>query len=71
MQLGAFGVRSNAENLWNRLSNRSEIAGRERLLVPAGRVVKLQAGGFASQGEAQAACNALKRSGQDCLVTRN
>lgn len=71
MQLGAFGVRSNVENLWNCLSNRSEIAGRERLLVPAGRVVKLQAGGFASQGEAQAACNALKRSGQDCLVTRN
>lgn len=71
VQLGAFGVRSNAENLWSRLSNRSEIAGRERLLVPAGRVVKLQAGGFASRDAAQAACNSLKRSGQDCLVTRN
>ncbi len=71
VQLGAFGVRSNAEGLWNRLNSRREIAGRERLLVPAGRVVKLQAGGFASRGEAQEACNSLKASGQDCLVTRN
>ena len=30
--------------MWASLSGRSEIAGRERLLVPAGRVVKLQAG---------------------------
>ncbi len=71
VQLGAFGVRANAERLWSRLSGRSEIAGRERLLVPSGRVVKLQAGGFATRAQAQAACNSLKRSGQDCLVTDN
>lgn len=71
VQLGAFGVRGNAERLWNRLSARSEIAGRERLLVPSGRVVKLQAGGFATRAEAQAACRSLQASGQDCLVTRN
>ena len=71
VQLGAFGVPGNAERLWARLSARSEIAGRQRLLVPAGRVTKLQAGGYASQAEAQAACNSLKRSGQDCLVTRS
>lgn len=71
VQLGAFGVAGNAERLWTRLSSRSEIAGRERLLVPAGRVTRLLAGGYASQQEAQAACSSLRRSGQDCLVTRD
>ena len=71
VQLGAFGVRGNAERLWERLSSRPEIAGRERLLLPTGRVTRLQAGGFVSRSEAQAACNSLKRAGQDCLVTRD
>lgn len=71
VQLGAFGVQGNAERLWTRLSGRPELAGRERLLVPAGRVTKLQAGGFASQAEAQAACTSLQRAGQECIVTRN
>ena len=71
VQLGAFGVAGNAERLWTRLSSRSEIAGRERLLLPTGNVTRLQAGGFATRDEAQAACNSLRRAGQDCLVTRN
>ena len=71
VQLGAFGVAGNAERLWSRLSSRPEIAGRERLLVPSGRVTRLLAGGYATQSEAQTACNSLRRSGQDCLVTRN
>lgn len=70
IQLGAFSVRGNAERLWSRLSGRSELSGAQRLLVPAGRITKLQAGGFASRNAAQNACNQLKRSGQDCLVTR-
>ena len=69
VQLGAFSVRGNAEQLWGRLSGRSELAGRQRLMIPAGRVVKLQAGGFASRSAADAACRSLKNSGQDCLVT--
>ncbi|RJY09114.1 sporulation protein [Aurantiacibacter aquimixticola] len=71
VQLGAFGVPGNAERLWTRLSSRPEIAGRERLLIPTGRVTRLQAGGYASRAEAQSACNSLRRVGQDCLVTRN
>ena len=71
VQLGAFGVQGNAERLWERLSSRSELRGRERLLVPSGRVTRLLAGGFATQAEAQAACSSLQRAGQDCLVTRN
>ncbi|ABC62304.1 SPOR domain-containing protein [Erythrobacter litoralis] len=70
VQLGAFSVRSNADNLWARLSGRNELDGTAKLLVPAGRLTKLQAGGFASRSAAQDACNALKRSGQSCLVTR-
>ena len=70
VQLGAFSVKGNADRLWTRLASRSELSGREKLLVPAGRLTKLQAGGYASRGDAQTACNALKRSGQGCLVTR-
>ena len=69
VQLGAFSVRSNAEQLWNRLRGRAELAGSQRLMVPAGRVTKLQAGGFATRGAADVACRALRQSGQDCLVT--
>lgn len=71
VQLGAFGVQGNAERLWERLSGRPEIRGRQRLLVPSGRVTRLLAGGYATESEAQSACNGLKRAGQDCLVTRN
>ena len=71
VQLGAFSVRNNAERLWTTLSRRPELAGREQLMLQTGRVVRLQAGGYATQSEAQAACSSLQRSGQDCLVTRN
>ena len=69
VQLGAFGVAANAERLWNRVSGRSEIAGRERLFLSRGRVTLVQAGGYASREEAQAACSSLQRAGYDCLVT--
>jgi cell division septation protein DedD len=69
VQLGAFSVESNAERLWNELSGRAELAGRQRLLVPAGHVVKLQAGGFATRAAADSACRSLRASGRDCLVT--
>ncbi|MGB3753866.1 MAG: SPOR domain-containing protein [Parerythrobacter sp.] len=70
VQLGAFSVRGNADRLWSKLSGNSALSGKEKFVVPAGRIVRLQAGGFASRGAAQNACNAVKRSGQACLVTR-
>ena len=70
VQLGAFGVAGNAERLWSQLSGRSEVAGKQRQLVPAGRVTKLLAAGYASKTAADDACRSLKRSGQDCIVTR-
>ena len=70
VQLGAFAVDGNAEKLWARLRGRNELAGRERLLVPTGRVTKLLAAGYPTRAAADAACRSLKSSGQDCLVTR-
>lgn len=71
VQLGAFGVAGNAEKLWQRVKARPELAGHDRLLVPAGRLTKLQAGGFASAADAQAACGRLKAGGFSCLPTRD
>lgn len=71
VQLGAFGVPGNAEAMWNRVKSRPEIAGHAKMLVPAGRVMKLQAGGYASQAAAQAACSRLSAAGISCLAVQN
>ena len=71
MQLGAFGVAGNADALWNQVKGRPELAGKAKLLVPAGRVTKLQAAGFASQPAAAAACSRLEAAGIGCLAVRN
>lgn len=70
IQLGAFSVSGNAEKLWRQLASRSELAGKARLIVPSGRLTKLLAGGYPSRAAADQACASLKRSGQNCLVTR-
>ncbi len=68
IQLGAFGVKGNAERLWNKLSSRAELAGKRQILSPAGRLTKLQAGGWAKRADAQAVCTRLKSQGQACIV---
>lgn len=68
IQLGAFGQLSNADALWNRIKSRPELAGHPRLNVKAGAVTKLQAGGYASQAAAQAACGKLKAAGFECVA---
>lgn len=70
IQLGAFGVKGNADKLWARLAANPALAGKEKLIIPSGSVTRLLAGGYTSQSAAQTACNSLKRAGQDCLVTR-
>ena len=70
VQLGAFGVRANADRLWSKLSRTNALSGTSKVLVPAGRVVRLQAKGFNSRAEAQAACSSLKRQGQGCIVAK-
>lgn len=71
VQLGAFGVAGNAEAMWARVRGRPELAGHGKLLVPAGSVTKLQAGGFASEADARSACARLSAAGFSCLATRN
>lgn len=59
VQLGAFGVAGNAQALWAKLKGNAALGGRQAFYVPAGKLTKLQAGPFASRGEAQAACAGL------------
>ncbi|MEO1488573.1 MAG: SPOR domain-containing protein, partial [Pseudomonadota bacterium] len=70
VQLGAFGVPGNADRLWGQLAGNPALAGTSKALVPSGRVTRLQAVGFASRGDAQAACTRLKAQGQDCIVAK-
>lgn len=68
-QLGAFGVEANARGLWAELARKNPaVAGRERHLVKSGKLTRLQAGGFASKGEAESFCASLRKDGQACLV---
>ena len=70
LQLGAFSVAGNADRAWKQISGSSALTGKSKHIVPAGRLTRLLAGGWPSQGAAQSACNALKASGHACLVTR-
>ena len=70
LQLGVFSVPGNADKLWRDVQGRPELTGKNRLLVPAGRLTKLLVGGYASEGEANTACQRLKAAGHDCLVTK-
>ena len=71
VQLGAFSVEANATRLWDRLSARPELAGRERLLLRSGNVTRLLAGGYPTRAAADAACRALRAAGQECVVSRS
>ncbi|OYU35210.1 SPOR domain-containing protein [Novosphingobium sp. PASSN1] len=66
IQLGAFGVKANADALWARLRGRPEITGHARQDIP-GTVTRLLATGY-SQGAAERACAALKAGGLACLI---
>jgi cell division septation protein DedD len=57
IQLGAFGQRKSAESLYAKLAGK--LAGRQAYYIPAGAVVRLQAGPFESRGAASAACSRL------------
>lgn len=68
IQLGAFGVAANADTLWNKLRARPELAGHPRINARAGKMIKLQAGGFTSQEAARTACSRLAGAGVSCLA---
>ena len=70
VQLGAFGLAANADTLWNKLRVRPELAGHARINLKVGPVIKLQAGGFASQEAARVTCSRLASTGMSCLAVR-
>lgn len=70
LQLGAFSMPGNADQLWQKLGDKGVLAGKTKILVPGARLTRLLAGGFASQSDAATACASLKKAGQSCLVTR-
>lgn len=70
LQLGAFSVAGNADKAWAQVSGKAALAGKEKVKLAQGNLTRLLAAGWASQGEAQAACNQIKASGQACIVTR-
>lgn len=71
IQLGAFGVAANADAAWNRVKARPELAGHPRINARAGNVIRLQAGGFANEAAAKAACARLTAAGNTCIAVRN
>ena len=54
VQLGAFGQRGSAETLFARVT--AKLGGAQAYYVPVGKIVRLQAGPFASRAAATAAC---------------
>lgn len=68
-QLGAFGVEANARNLWASLEKKyPAVAAQQPVLTKAGKLTRLQAGGFANKGAAESFCATLRKGGQSCLV---
>lgn len=68
-QLGAFGVEANARSLWTALERQyPAVAAQQPYLVKAGKLTRLQAGGFASKAAAESFCATLRKGGQGCLV---
>ena len=67
IQLGAFSQRSSADALFQKLSGSAPVAGRQKFLVAAGSVTRLQVGPYPSKAAAAAACSALSGRGQACF----
>ena len=68
LQLGAFSVAANADNLWAKLSDNPALRGTSKSLQSAGGVTRLHALGFESRTAASRACASLKAQGASCLV---
>lgn len=59
IQLGAFSQRGAAEALYQRVSGKSALTGRNPYYIASGPVTRLQVGPFASKAAAAAACGAI------------
>ncbi|MGE4429776.1 MAG: SPOR domain-containing protein [Sphingobium sp.] len=69
VQLGAFSEKARAETQWKTLSAKiGDLSGLTHYVEQSGAVTRLQAGPFATQGEASRLCAKVKAKGSDCLV---
>jgi len=59
IQLGAFSQRGSAQALYQRLSGKAALAGRQPFYVSAGPVTRLQVGPYSSRAAAESACRAV------------
>lgn len=68
-QFGAFADPANANRQWAVLGKRvGALNGLQPLMTRAGAVTRLQAGPFASRGEAEKLCAAARAAGQACIA---
>lgn len=58
IQLGAFSQRGSAESLFAQVEGK--LGGRQAYFVPVGRIIRLQAGPYASSSSAAAACATIR-----------
>lgn len=70
LQLGAFGVASNADALWAKVKRMPEVSGHPRINLPTGKVTRLMAGDYSAE-DAKAACRRLSAAGISCLPTKD
>ena len=75
VQLGAYGSPARVEAAWNQFARRFGMLNRYtpvsmRFSSAEGTVYRLSVKGFASAGEAQQLCGALKQKGKNCFVRR-
>jgi cell division septation protein DedD len=59
IQLGAFSQRGSAEALYQRISGKAALSGRQPFYVAAGSVTRLQVGPYSSRAAAESACRAV------------
>jgi uncharacterized protein len=69
IQLGAFSNQGGADSLWKSLRGRiAGLSSKQPYLVKVGSITRLQAGNYASRGDAERACSAVRGAGASCLV---
>jgi cell division septation protein DedD len=69
VQLGAFSSAEAAGAEWDRLRREVEgLDGRQALIVPAGKIVRLQSGPISSRAQVDALCRAVYKAGEACLM---
>jgi TPR repeat protein len=70
IQLGAFSQEARAREAWTALRREypAIVSGLEPAYAPSGAMVRLQAGRFASAGDANAVCQRLRDTGRPCFA---